>query len=210
MRYRHLSLLAASLLAAVWLLAVDSSVLAGGYQDSFFSNADHSASVLASEVYTPFNSPSSFAQCMGYGVGAGYHAPLVFGQACSWRASQRGLVWLPASPAPCSHGCNDWSEPSFYGSGYNSGYAPPSGLAYSQPVAQQFHGQPGYGSGPTLAPPLPQNAIFSPPPMPQSQKKSQQPNSPPAPRRPAEPISPSDDSNGDSDDELETLPMPSI
>ena len=210
------SLLATLFLATLWLLATASPALAGvpqgASQGSFFQNADRSARVFASEVYTPLNTPSTVWQCLGIGGGAGYHAPLVFGRASSWRAEQKGLVWLPASPASRSHGCDNWSAPSCYdsayGSGYHSGYAPAAEPMIHQPVAQQFYSQQNFQSGPTPVLYSPRATTFSPPPTPQQHTSQQrakiQPKSPPVPRRPVEPISPSDGN------EPESLPMPSI
>jgi hypothetical protein len=52
-----------------------------------------------------WNVPSSFCQCMGYGLGAGYHAPLVLGPVSydGWLATN--LHRLPYAPAPPGAGC---------------------------------------------------------------------------------------------------------
>ena len=115
--------------------------------------AERCSSVLAAEFYTPCNIPSTKCQCIGYGVGAGYHAPLVFGRVCTWRLVRQGLTWLPASPVSSSCQCGDWLQPSCC--------EPFGEPAYND----SFFRKPFDSIEPPLAEPQPQSSLFSPPPV---------------------------------------------
>jgi hypothetical protein len=55
-----------------------------------------------------WNVPGNVCQCWGYGLGAGYHAPLVLGPVSIKGCLAHNEVRLPYSPAPpyCWTGCS--------------------------------------------------------------------------------------------------------
>jgi hypothetical protein len=87
-----------------------------------------------------YNLPGNFCQCFGYGVGAGYHAPLVLGPISNHGCFADNLRRLPYAPAPYC----DWSA-----RGYDGGEC---GCAIGEPSMLE----------PTVAPteaPLPAPAL---------------------------------------------------
>jgi hypothetical protein len=75
------------------------------------------ASTAAASGY--WNVPSSFCQCMGFGWGAGYHAPFVLGPITCDRWCAHNEVRLPYAPVSsyscyghCSDRCCNFSEAS--------------------------------------------------------------------------------------------------
>jgi hypothetical protein len=61
------------------------------------------ASTAAANGY--WNIPSTFCQCVGYGWGAGYHAPLVLGPITCRECLDHKEIRLPYSPAPSCGYC---------------------------------------------------------------------------------------------------------
>lgn len=58
------------------------------------------AGAAAADMYTFPNTPSTICQCMGCGMGAGYHAPMVFNPVPTWRCDHRGVLWQTAAAQP--------------------------------------------------------------------------------------------------------------
>jgi hypothetical protein len=73
-----------------------------------------------------WNVPSSFCQCIGYGYGAGYHAPLVLGPITCHGYVNYNEVRLPCPPRPQYCGCG--FEYGGCAGGCNSSLIEPSAL----------------------------------------------------------------------------------
>ena len=100
-----------------------------------------------------FNMPSSPCQCLGYGYGPGYHAPLVLGSPLASGSEAKRLIRVqraPLSPAGCTfgapsslpvvgcpsyHGQVPTLAPGHYVEGFSSNQNPQK-LHQTQPAAQ--------------------------------------------------------------------------
>jgi hypothetical protein len=96
------------LLYALGAILVSSPLAyAGGWSDvpDAFDRSRACTRATCGDIFTWPNSPSTPCQCMGCGVGAGYHADLVYGAVPTWRCNHHGVQWLAHSPRPQAADC---------------------------------------------------------------------------------------------------------
>lgn len=134
------------------------------------------AAAPAAQAAGPWNMPTNLRQCLGFGVGPGYHAPMILSNPLRSTTAAKGVVYVrhPPSAAHCANGfCGSMSSLGGCTEGYTEHvYASPA-AAMSQPMTYE-HAYP--AMQPTLAP----------------TRVPGTPVAPSTPVAPAEPASPSD------------------
>lgn len=82
-----------------------------------------------------YNMPSSLQQCLGFGYGPGYHAPMTLVVPGRSKTAAQGILWQwnAPQPPPCSHGHCAAAPPHAY---YHSAevYHPQPTPVYSSPT----------------------------------------------------------------------------
>jgi hypothetical protein len=65
------------------------------------------ASVPQAKAVSYWNEPGNFCQCLGYGDGAGYHAPLILGppEHCGWLTLHEVRLACPPGPPNYYYNC---------------------------------------------------------------------------------------------------------
>lgn len=93
-----------------------------------------------------YNMPTNLRQCLGYGYGPGYHAPMVLGPMWKTRLASQRIQRIPHALSPPAH--SGFVEPSVLAMPHTStghGYGVPTGMptaTYSTPRATQPFQQP--------------------------------------------------------------------
>jgi hypothetical protein len=155
-------LLLARALFATMMMACGSLALADNWSHvpDPYERATACATATAGDIWTWPNTPSTICQRMGCGVGAGYHAPMVFNPVPTWRCNHHGVEWRTASRLPANMACATCEMQTFAPTACRT---PPAAPVHQVPLHHHRHEMTPVPRRPVPTAPAPRREVFGAP-----------------------------------------------